>query len=119
MQFQLLQSGDGRRAVLAQGDIVDGDAQRLASGALRRVTRDRHGTKTLLLDSPGGGGGRGDGHGRRDARAGVTTVVPAHGFCASACASVLFVAGKYRTIEATGAARHPLLLRQSQWTEDG
>jgi hypothetical protein len=101
MQFQLLQSDDGRRAVLAQGDIVGGDAQRLAS-ALRRATRDSHGTKMLLLDSPGGVVVEAMDMADVMRRVGVTTVIPEHGFCASACASVLFVAGKYRTIEPTG-----------------
>ena len=39
--------------------------------------------------------------GRNDAEA-ITTIVPAGSLCASACASVVFVAGKYRTIQKGG-----------------
>jgi hypothetical protein len=101
MQFQLLQS-KGQRMVLATGEIVAGDAAKLER-ALKLATRGQNRTKDLLLDSPGGL--------VREAFAmanvmdieGVSTVVPANAVCASACASVLFVSGRYRSIEKGGA----------------
>ena len=101
MQFSILQADSGHRIVLAQGEIGPGDARKLVR-ALRKASVDKHGTRTLWLNSPGGS--------VMDAidmadiinAVGVTTVVPGKAMCASACASVVFVAGKYRTVEKGG-----------------
>jgi ATP-dependent protease ClpP protease subunit len=100
MQFSLVSFG-GQRAVLAQGEIKPGDARRLRA-ALARIGRDRHGTKDLLLDSPGGTVA--DAWDMADVMdaVGVTTIVPNRAVCASACASVLFVAGRYRVVGKAG-----------------
>jgi hypothetical protein len=100
MQFSLVTAG-GRHAVLAQGEIRPGDARRLRA-ALNRIGRDRHGTKELLLDSPGGTVA--DAWDMADVMddVGVTAIVPNRAVCASACASVLFVAGKYRVVDQGG-----------------
>lgn len=100
MQFAIVKSG-GQTAVLAQGIVKDGDARRLTR-ALARVPRDRNGTKQLLLDSPGGTVVDAWDMAEIISRTGVTTVIPAGGVCASACASLMFVAGKYRTIQPGG-----------------
>ena len=101
MDFKLLQESSGPRVVLASGEIGPGDAQMLAA-ALNLATRDRHGTKELLLNSPGGSVF--DALAMTDVmdRVGVSTIIPDHALCGSACASVLFVSGKYRTIETGG-----------------
>lgn len=100
MEFSLVSVG-GQAAVLATGVIGRNDAERLAA-ALRRVPRDRNGTRQLLLDSPGGTVA--DAWAMADviAASGVTTVVPANAACASACASVVFLAGKYRRVAPGG-----------------
>lgn len=100
MEFSLVTSGGGG-AVLASGAIGRNDASRLAR-ALARVPRDSHGTKQLLLDSPGGTVA--DAWAMADviAATGVTTIVPARAACASACASVVFLAGKYRRVAPGG-----------------
>ena len=100
MQFRLVQSA-GQVAVLATGAIGPGDADRLAA-ALRRATRDRHGTKELLISSVGGVVAEAWAMADVINQVGVTTIVPAGSLCASACASVVFVAGKYRTIQKGG-----------------
>jgi hypothetical protein len=100
MQFRLIQSA-GEVAVLATGAIGPGDADRLAA-ALRRATRDRHGTKELLISSVGGVVAEAWAMADVINQVGVTTIVPAGSLCASACASVVFVAGKYRTIQKGG-----------------
>jgi hypothetical protein len=100
MDFRLLQSR-GQRAILALGPINPGDAPRLAA-ALSLATRDKAGTKELLLDSPGGSVDEALAMAEIMDRAGVRTVVPAGAMCGSACASVLFVSGKYRSIDKGG-----------------
>jgi hypothetical protein len=100
MEFSLLKAADGT-AVLASGEIDPGDAPRLAR-ALKRATTDAHGTRRLLLDSPGGSVVDALDMADLLGAIGVTTVVPARAMCASACASVLFVAGRYRTVEKGG-----------------
>jgi hypothetical protein len=102
MSFQLLQSGKGQRAVLASGEIDPGDAAGLLA-ALNLATRSRNGTKQLLLDSPGGHVDEAFAMADVMDQVGVSTVVPARAMCASACASVLFVSGKYRTLQPGGA----------------
>jgi hypothetical protein len=101
MQFSVLQGSTGQKIVLAQGEIVEGDAGKLVR-ALRRASVDKHGTRTVWLNSPGGSVI--DAMNMADVinAVGVTTVVPARAMCASACASVVFVAGKYRTVEKGG-----------------
>ncbi len=101
MDFSLLRTGSGQSEILASGEIVPGDAPRLAR-ALRRATPDAHGTRKLLLDSPGGSVVDALDMADLIGKIGVTTVVPAKAMCASACASVLFVAGRYRTVETGG-----------------
>ena len=100
MNFSLIKSGD-QRAILASGEIVPGDAGRLAR-VLGRGTPSYHGTEQILLDSPGGVVVEAIAMAELMRKTGVTTVVPASAMCASACASVLFVAGKYRAVQPGG-----------------
>jgi hypothetical protein len=101
MQFSVLQAGNGQKIILAQGPIGPGDAGKLIR-ALRKASVNKHGTRTVWLNSPGGTVL--DAMNMADVinAVGVTTVVPARAMCASACASVVFVAGKYRTVEKGG-----------------
>src|ERR1700712_2358268 len=101
MDFSLLRTASGQTEVLASGEIIPGDAPRLAR-ALRHATPDAHGTRRILLDSPGGSVVDAIDMADLMNQIGVLTVVPAKAMCASACASVLFVAGKYRTVEKGG-----------------
>ena len=101
MQFSMLQGSNGQKIVLAQGEIVEGDAGKLIR-ALRRASVDRHGTRTVWLNSPGGSVIDAMNMADVIGAVGVTTVVPAKAMCASACASVVFVAGRYRTVEKGG-----------------
>jgi hypothetical protein len=101
MEFRLLQAHGGQRLVLASGAIGPGDAQQLVR-ALNLATRDKNHTKQLLLDSPGGSVAEALAMADVMDQVGVSTVVPAQAICGSACASILFVSGKYRTIERGG-----------------
>jgi hypothetical protein len=101
MNFKFGTTSDGVRVVIAVGEIRQGDARRLAR-ALDKAGRDRHGTKRLYLESIGGLVV--EALKMADVISGdnVSTIVRKGKLCASACASILFVAGKYRTVEAGG-----------------
>lgn len=101
MDFGIVETSGGQRAVLATGPIDEGDGRTLAH-ALARVPRDVHGTKELYLDSPGGSVVDAFKMAQVIDQVGVTTIVPAKATCASACASVVFIAGKYRTVDKGG-----------------
>ena len=101
MSFKFGTTGDGLRVVVVQGDIVRGDARRLVR-ALERANRDGHGTKRLYLHSAGGLVTEALRMAEIMREVGVSTIVQKGTVCASACASVLFVAGRYRTVETGG-----------------
>lgn len=101
MDFRFATTGSGLRVVVASGDIGRGDARRLAR-ALERVDRDDHGMKRLYLESAGGIVDEALKMAEVMEREGVATLVRKDTVCASACASVLFVSGKYRTVETGG-----------------
>lgn len=97
MDFSITQ-WKGHKVLEATGPIVSGDAEKFAN-ILATVPASPHGLPIVLLDSPGGS---------------VTEALlmsthldskPAHmviangARCASACASILFIGGKYRTME--------------------
>lgn len=100
MKFSIIDS-DGQKFVFAKGEIKKGDPEKLAR-AFEGATRDRNGTKGLILNSSGGIVVYALQMADVMAEVGVTTIIPAKAQCLSACASVLFVAGKYRRIEAGG-----------------
>jgi hypothetical protein len=100
MTFKYGTVGD-LRVVVASGEIKRGDARRLAR-ALDRIDRDRHGTKRLYLESVGGLVDEALQMADIITATGVATIVRSGKVCASACASILFVAGKSRTVEQGG-----------------
>jgi len=77
------------------GPIVAGDAERLRE-ALRQTPRQRHGLKLLALDSPGGSVDAAFEMAKVMDSVGVGTLVLPGDSCASACAAILFVAGRTR-----------------------
>jgi ATP-dependent protease ClpP protease subunit len=104
MEFQRYELKDASGAVYgtgiyATGEIVPGDAARLKA-ALVWATPDPLLGKLLFLDSNGG-----DAYEALTMAdvmdkepAGVSTVVPSGASCASACAAVLFISGRYRYV---------------------
>jgi hypothetical protein len=101
MNFKFATTSSGIKVVVATGNVERGDARRLAR-ALEQADRDSHGTKRLYLDSDGGLVGEALQMAGIMGEVGVSTIVQKGKICASACASVLFVAGKYRTVENGG-----------------
>jgi hypothetical protein len=101
MSFKLGKTTAGLSVVVASGDIVRGDARRLAR-ALERAERDGHGTRRLYLESAGGIVLEALKMAEIMRNVDVSTIVRKGKVCASACASILFVAGKYRTVEKGG-----------------
>jgi hypothetical protein len=97
MEFQIIKAPDGQRIVVAIGEIVPGDAQRLAS-ALQSANRDRWGNKGLFLWSPGGSVAEAFAMVSVMDRERVNTIVQRDTYCASACSQILFVSGTYRAV---------------------
>jgi hypothetical protein len=87
--------------VFANGPIVEGDAERLRN-ALAQVPRDNSGMKTLALNSPGGSVEAAYKMASVMDSVGVSTVVPPSETCASACAAILFIAGKFHIVAEGG-----------------
>ena len=84
------------------GPIVAGDAGRLRIG-LGLVPQDTYGLKDLALSSPGGLMDEAFRMGEVMDQVGVLTFVPSGFSCASACAAVLFIDGKYHMVMKGGA----------------
>lgn len=101
MTFSTLTLPNGQRIVLAQGPVTEGDAGRLRI-ALQAADRDTSGHKVLALDSPGGLVVEAFAMVDVMDRERVATVVRPGASCASACAQVLFLSGRHRTLEGNG-----------------
>jgi len=91
----------GSMALLISGEIETGDSEILA-GFLSNEKPRAHGVPVILLDSGGGSVPEAMRISELFDRFTVHTVVPNGAHCASACASIVFIAGKYRTIEEGG-----------------
>jgi membrane-bound ClpP family serine protease len=84
--------------VVGKGEILSGNAQRLEH-ALAKVKADRDGMKLLFLDSPGGSVAAAFEVAKViDLAGNVVTGVRQGASCASACASILFIAGKIHIV---------------------
>ncbi len=101
MTFSTSVSADGKRFVLANGQIAEGDAGRLRV-ALQSADRDSFGNKIVALHSPGGSVMEAFAMVEVMDREKVSTVVPHGATCASACAQILFLSGIHRTVEVGG-----------------
>lgn len=101
MSFRHAETSSGLKVVVATGEIKRGDTKRL-SDALEDAERDKYGTKEIYLESPGGLVVEAMKMAGVLEAAEVTVIVRKDTICASACASILFVAGKYRTVENGG-----------------
>jgi hypothetical protein len=91
----------GRPALLLKGEIERGDADRLSEN-LRSLPRWPHGALVLILDGPGGNVGEALRISKLLDDYEAHTVIPKGAKCASACAFIVFIAGKYRTVEEGG-----------------
>lgn len=92
----------GHDVVRLDGPIEQGLASAMAE-ALERAEVWAHGARVVLLDSPGGDVDEALRISALFDASPVHTVVPNGARCASACGSILFVAGQYRTVEVSGA----------------
>lgn len=101
MTFTVATLKTGLHVIAGSGEIVRGDARRLAK-VLGRADRDMHGSIELYLDSIGGRVDEALALADLMDQAGVATIVQKGALCASACASVLFVSGTSRTVQKGG-----------------
>ncbi len=91
----------GKTVLLATGEIVEGDAERFEA-AIKELPLSPHGVPVVLLDSPGGAVFEALKISEFLDDQPAHMVIPDGASCASACASVLFIAGTYRTVEPMG-----------------
>jgi len=91
----------GRAVLKLTGPIENGTAARFAS-AISKAEMFPHGVPVLLLDSPGGSVAEAMKISHLLDATPFHTIVPNGAKCASACASIIFIAGKYRTVEHFG-----------------
>ncbi len=99
-QFEIVE-WRGRQALKMTGPINSGTAARfneIADG----IEPAEHGLPVLLLDSPGGSVFEALLLSAAMKNRPFHTVIPDGASCASACASIVFIAGKYRTMEHFG-----------------
>jgi hypothetical protein len=92
----------GREAVRLTGPILPGTAGRFAS-IVDEIEPFPHKVPILLLDSLGGSVDEAMKMSRLMDLRPFHTVIPDGAKCASACASIVFIAGTYRTVEPFGA----------------
>ena len=102
MEFKVANTENGQTVLIGTGDIVPGDAERLRAG-LDSVRRDRWGLKELALSSSGGLVDEAFRMGDVIDAEGVLIFIPANASCASACAVILFIDGKYHIVIEGGA----------------
>ena len=88
----------GHNVVVINGDIEVGDAAKIAE-VLPKADKMPYGTQVVLLNSPGGSVSEALMISKIFDQSPVHTVIPEAYKCASACASIIFIAGKYRTME--------------------
>lgn len=102
MSYSLERTADGSGILVLRGTIVAGDAQQVRL-ALQQVGRDALGYKRVALNSIGGLIGEAFNIAAILQSEKVITLVRSGERCASACASILFLAGTYRYLEDGGA----------------
>jgi hypothetical protein len=91
----------GQQALRLTGVIEEGTANRFAA-VISGILPSKDGARILLLDSPGGSVREALAMSDVMDKVEVHTVIPDGARCASACASIVFIAGRFRTVEAFG-----------------
>ena len=97
MDFTTPLEADGRRVVIARGQIASGDAERFRV-SLQSADQDSFGQKTVVLDSIGGAVEEAFAMAAFMDRDKVATVVRPGASCVSACAQIVFLAGVHRVV---------------------
>jgi hypothetical protein len=97
MEFVIRSDDDGLRIVVARGLIATGDTARLRQ-ILGQAQRDRYGNKRVALASDGGLVGEAFGMADVMEAEKVSAVIMPGSACASACATIVFVAGVHHYV---------------------
>jgi hypothetical protein len=100
MDFSLVKR-DGRDVLLAKGEIELGDEVNYRE-ALSKTPEQAHGARMVYLDSPGGSVSGALAMSEVNDDYMVHMFIPDGADCGSACASILFISGDYRTMAPTG-----------------
>lgn len=102
MDFKIFYHFDMKlKIVVAEGEIEDGDADRFKN-IYQKADRDSEGDIVLVLNSPGGSVAAAFELAKIMEKVGVFTLVPDGAICASACASIVYVAGNRRDLLENG-----------------
>lgn len=91
----------GENALYLSGVIELNDLRKIAH-LIKAIPVRKHGARIVLLDSDGGNVGEALRISEFVDDQSVHMVVPAEAKCVSACGSILFVSGKYKTVEEGG-----------------
>lgn len=97
MEFVIRADDDGLRIVVARGLIAAGDTERFRQ-ILGQAQRDRFGNKRVALVGDGGLVGEAFGMAEVMEAEKVSAVIMPGSACASACATIVFVAGAHRYV---------------------
>ena len=101
MTFEIKRRQDGINVILARGDIVLGDAARLAR-VIYLADRDQLGNIPIHLDSPGGSVKAAFELVQVFDEAEVSAIVESGARCASSCATILFLSARFHLVTGTG-----------------
>lgn len=88
----------GHNVLMASGPIIPGDAAKFKM-ALSEIPMSAHGVPVVLLNSPGGSVSEALLISKHLDRNPAHMVIPNGAKCASACASILYIGGVFRTME--------------------
>ena len=92
---------NGREVLFASGVVEIGDAERYRN-ALEQVDVQAHGARLVVLDSPGGSVSAALRISEVNDDFVVHMLIPDGALCASACASIIFISGDFRTMSRSG-----------------
>lgn len=102
MEFSIMHnSAQNIDFIYGEGDIIDGDAQRLEA-ILHEADRDQFGNYALVLNSMGGSVSAAFEMVEVMDREEFTVVIPSGTVCASACATVVYISARLHEVTGTG-----------------
>ena len=100
MEFSI-RPHEGRKIIIADGLIQNGDAEKLAA-TIPLADRDQYGNIPMYLNSPGGSVGAAFELVKLMDLHEFSALVGSEAICASACASIVFISARYHLVIGSG-----------------
>jgi hypothetical protein len=100
MEFSI-RPHEGRKIIIADGSIQNGDAEKLAA-TIPLADRDQYGNIPMYLNSPGGSVGAAFELVKLMDLHEFSALVGSEAICASACASIVFISARYHLVIGSG-----------------